>query len=278
MTVNHGFVVGLGLVLGSFLSVCIHRIPRSLSVVKPRSHCPHCGHYIRLWENIPLLSYLFLGGKCSMCREQIGWVYPVVEVLTAVLCFALFSKYGLSLIFLVNTVFFSLLLALIFVDLYARILPNSLTLGGMVFGFLTSPLQSKEFFLADASLSGLSSLMAQYLQSLLGAFVGSGLLWLVAKLYLKIRRREGMGFGDIKMMAMVGVFLGWHYALLTIFLGSFLGALVGSAFILVFRKGIRYELPFGTFLGIGAIVSTLWGEDLLTWYLAVGTDIPFTDC
>ncbi|MFQ5738914.1 MAG: prepilin peptidase [Acidobacteriota bacterium] len=254
-------VVAFGLALGSFLNVCIYRIPRGLSVILPRSHCPQCDHKIRPWENIPLLSYLFLGGRCGSCGRPIGWVYPAVEALTALLMYLLFLKYGFSFSLMVNAIAFSLLVVLIFIDLFERLLPNPLTLGGMVLGFLLAPLQSSEFFIASTP-----SLWEPYWQSFLGALIGGGVLWAVAKAYFKVRKVEGMGFGDIKMMAMVGAFLGWRFAWLTIFLGSLMGAVVGAFFIYSSGKDRRYELPFGSFLGVGAVIATLWGRDLLSWY------------
>ena len=252
--------------VGSFLNVCIHRVPKGRSVVRPRSRCPNCGKLIRPWENIPLLSYIFLKGKCSDCGARISWVYPTVEATTALVFFLLFRKYGFGPTLLVNMVFLGMVVALIFIDLFDRLLPNVITLSGMLIGLLTSPWQSPEFFGFPRFLNALGPVVEQLLGSIVGIVVGGGVLWLVAALYLRYRKIEGMGFGDIKMMAMVGAFLGWQSTWLTILLGSFLGAIVGSAYIFVFAKGRRYELPFGSFLGLGAIVSTLWGRDIMIWY------------
>ena len=267
MLLVDGFVVAFGLAVGSFLNICINRIPRGQSVMRPRSSCPHCNHAIRYWQNIPILSYLFLGGKCSQCGEGISWVYPTVEVATGLLFYLLFLKYGLSLPVVINMVFFGLLLILTFVDLFERILPNVLTLGGLVFGFMVSPFQSGEFYSPFRFLDLPDVIWTHYVDSILGILVGGGFLWFVAELYFRVRKVEGMGFGDIKMMAMVGAFLGWGYVWLTILLGSLLGALVGSIYILAFRRGQRYELPFGSFLAVGAIASTLWGREVLGVYL-----------
>ena len=264
----HLIVLVSGVVVGSFLNVCIHRIPRGLSVIGPGSRCPHCDSPIRAWENIPLLSFTFLRGRCRYCDQPIGWIYPTVEAFTALLFYLLFLKYGFNSPFFLNAVFFSLLIILMFSDLFERILPDVITLSGLLCGLLVAPFQSPEFFQDDLFWVGGSKFWTHYLQSLSGIVVGGGTLWFVASLYLKLRKVEGMGFGDVKMMAMVGAFLGWRYAWLTIFCGSLLGALVGSLYIYLFGKNRRYELPFGTFLGVGAVITTLWGRDLLSWYLS----------
>ena len=262
-------VITFGLAVGSFLNVCIYRLPLRRSVVFQRSHCRHCSVPLKPWDNIPLLSYLLLRGKCRNCGIPISWVYPLVEALTAVLFYLLFLKYQLGSPFFVNLAFLSMLVVLIFVDLLERILPNVITLGGLVVGFVVSPLQSREFLGSDPFLAWMGGNWSSYAQSLLGVLVGGGVLWAVAMIYRKVRKVEGMGLGDIKMMAMIGAFLGWQQTWLTIFLGSLTGALVGSVYIYVLKKGRRYELPFGSFLGIGAIVATLWGWDLVGWYLSL---------
>ena len=191
-----------------------------------------------------------------------------MELVTGLTFYLLFLKYGFHTPVFVNMVFFGLLLILTFVDLFERILPNVLTLGGAVFGFLVSPFQSGEFFYPFRFLDLPNVMWTHYVDSVIGILVGGGFLWFVAELYFRVRKIEGMGFGDIKMMAMVGAFLGWGYAWLTILLGSLLGAVVGSLFILISRKGRRYELPFGSFLAAGAIASTLWGRQVFSFYLS----------
>lgn len=262
-------VIIFGLVIGSFLNVCIYRLPRRRTVVLSRSRCPHCDTPLKPWENIPLLSFLLLRGKCGTCGGPISWVYPLVEGLNALLFYLLFLKYHFGYPFFVNLVFFAMLLVLIFVDLFERILPDIVTLGGLVVGIVVSPLQSNEFLDANSFFIRLNAPWGAYLQSALGVVAGAGILWAVAMLYLKIRKIEGMGFGDIKMMGMVGAFLGWRYVWMTILLGSFIGSLVGSIYIFILGKGARYELPFGTFLGAAAILTTLWGQDLVGWYLSL---------
>ncbi len=267
MSLVEGLVIAFGLAVGSFINVCIYRIPRGQSVLFPRSSCPKCDHPIRPWENIPILSYLLLRGKCSQCGCRISWVYPTVEVTTGLLFYLLFLKYGLHTPLFINMVFFSLLLILLFVDLFERLLPNVVTLGGLAFGLVMAPLQSEEFLAAFRFLDLPNVIWTQYIDSIFGILVGGGFLWLVAELYFRVKKVEGLGFGDIKMMAMVGAFLGWANTWLTILLGSLLGALIGSIYMVVFRKGRRYQLPFGSFLAVGAIASTLWGRKLLTFYL-----------
>ena len=262
----HGFVVVIGLIVGSFLNVCIYRVPRGRSVVHPRSACPRCGHPISALENIPVFSYLFLGGKCRQCGVKISWVYPLVEALTALLFYLLFLKYGFQSPFFVNIVFFSILVILIFIDLFERLLPDVFTLGGLAFGFVMAPFQSGEFF-PDAGPMNLTGMLLRYYDSFLGVLMGAGFLWLVAEVYLRMKKVEGMGFGDIKMMAMVGAFLGWQHTWMTILFGSLLGAMVGSLYIYVLAKGAKYELPFGSFLAFGAMISALWGKPIITAYL-----------
>ncbi len=266
MVLMHGFVVVVGLIVGSFLNVCIYRVPRGRSVVHPRSACPRCNHPISALENIPVLSYLFLGGKCRRCEAEISWVYPLVEAMTALLFYLLFMKYGFQSPFFVNIVFFSILVILIFIDLFERLLPDVFTLGGLAFGFFMAPFQSGELF-PDAGPMNLTGLLLRYYDSFLGVLMGAGFLWLVAEIYMRMKKVEGMGFGDIKMMAMVGAFLGWQHTWMTILFGSLLGAVVGSLYIYVLAKGTKYELPFGSFLAIGAMVSALWGKPIITAYL-----------
>jgi leader peptidase (prepilin peptidase) / N-methyltransferase len=258
-----------GLVLGSFLNVCIYRVPRGMSVVRPGSSCPQCERPVRPWENIPLLSYILQRGRCRGCGNRIGWVYPTVEVMTALTYWLLYLKYGLTAAFFLNALFGSILIVLIFIDLFHRILPDLFTLGGALVGFLLSPLQSPEFLLSGGALQLGGPVLNGYLNSLLGILFGGGFLWLVAFIYLKLRRVEGLGFGDVKMMGMVGAFLGWQFAWLTILIGSLLGAVFGGVFIYLSKRDRRYELPFGTFLGIAALGVTLGGSALLGWYLGL---------
>ena len=259
-----------GLLIGSFLAVCIFRIPAGESVIRPRSRCPECDHPIRVWDNIPVLSYLLLWGRCRDCGEPISWVQPVVEVSTAGLFILLWQQFGWAPPFLINLFFFCLLLVLAFIDLFHRILPDILNLSGLLLGLLVSPFQVPAFFHWRVSEEIVTPIWTNYPLSLLGIVVGGGLLWLVSAIYYKATGIEGMGFGDVKMLAMMGAFLGWRLALLSIFLGSVMGALVGTAVILILGKGRRYPLPFGTFLALGAMVTTLWGDFLLRLYMSGG--------
>ncbi|MBI4444376.1 MAG: prepilin peptidase [Acidobacteria bacterium] len=267
MTGEAVVVIVVGLAVGSFLNVCIHRLPRGSSVIWGRSRCPHCGSPIRPLENIPLVSFLVLRARCRRCGHRIGWIYPVVELMTAALFYVLYLKYGMSTPFWINGGFFALLVVLTFIDLFERILPDVLTLGGLVMGILLSPFQSSEFFAGDPFLpEKSSSLWMDYAHSLLGAVLGAGLVGVVAFGYWVLRKTEGMGHGDIKMMAMIGAFVGWRYAWLTVFLGSLAGAVMGSLYILLQKKGTRYELPFGSFIAFGAVIATLYGLRLVSWY------------
>ena len=274
MLVTEWFSVGLGLVVGSFLNVCILRLPRQQGIVSPRSACPHCGQALKPYDNIPLISFLLLGGKCRFCKAAISWQYPGVEVLTAATYWVTYVNYGLQWKTVVLLVFFSALIVLVFIDLNQRILPDVITLPGIVLGLGLSLLVEVEDSTGGSILylTGLPDCGGRWgslLSSLVGVVVCSGFLWLVAEVYFKWKKVEGMGFGDLKLMGMVGAFLGVKMALLTLMLGSLLGALIGLAFIKLTGKDSRYELPFGSFLGIAAIVVALWGQQLVSWYLEI---------
>ena len=274
MLLGELFFVILGLLIGSFLNVCISRIPREESIVLPKSHCPHCGNHIRPYDNIPLLSYLLLRGKCRSCGQRISWQYPAVEALTALTFWSAFLLLGFQLKTVILAIFFSAMVVLIFIDLNHRILPNVITLPGILAGLLFSLVAPVHDGTADSLLSlfGLnisSEALLSFLDSLIGALVCGGFLWLVADLYLRIRKIEGLGFGDIKLMGMVGAFLGMRLALLTIMLGSFMGAIIGLLYIKLAGKSARYELPFGSFLGIAAIIAALWGYQIIANYTRV---------
>lgn len=269
MMVELILVMLFGLAIGSFLNVCIYRLPREVSIMSPRSRCPNCDTPLRPWHNIPVISYLLLRGRCASCGESIGWVYPVVEIITAILLSLAYLEFGLTAPFLVNGILFCLLIILVFIDLFERILPNVITLGGAVAGFLLSPFQSSELLLPLTSGLGETPVAGSFLSSLVGALLGGGFLWIVAFLYFRLRKIEGMGFGDIKMMLMVGTYLGWQFTWLTIFLGSLLGVFLGSLYIVFFSPGRMYELPFGTFLGIAAVIVVLLGPEFVDWYFRV---------
>jgi leader peptidase (prepilin peptidase)/N-methyltransferase len=270
----------LGLVTGSFLNVCILRIPREESVVLPSSRCPACKTAIRPYDNIPVVSWLLLGGRCRKCKAPISPLYPIVELLTGLLFLACYLWVGPTVeletwvAFAKWATFAALLVVLTITDIRERILPdkvNFLGLGlGLVFSLFTAPVDgtaawlSRRLFDVPPPTAALS-----FADALLGAAAASGLLWLVAEGYFRLRGREGMGLGDVKMMAMAGAFLGVQRALMTIMVGSLLGSLIGAAVISVGRKGSDFELPFGTFLGAAALLVVFFGSPALAWYRSV---------
>jgi leader peptidase (prepilin peptidase)/N-methyltransferase len=233
----------VGACVGSFLNVVIHRLPREESIVSPRSRCPGCGREIRAWENIPIVSFIVLGGKCAGCGGAISWRYPAVELLTATGFVAIFLLDGPGIPLLRDLVFFSLLVPIVFIDIDHRIIPDELSLGGLAAGLLVS-------FLPGGDWKG----------SITGALLGGGILYATAVLYEKVRGAEGMGGGDIKLLAMIGAFVGWRGTLATIFVGSFLGAVGG---ILSMRKGgegLKTAIPFGPYLCVAALLSRYLGD------------------
>ena len=266
--------ISLGLKIGSFLNVCIVRIPRRQSIVSPRSSCTHCGRALKPYDNIPLISFLLLRGKCRFCKGTISWQYPLVEALTTALFWGALVNYGLQWKTAVLLVFFSALIVLVFIDLNHRLLPDVITLPGIALGIVLSPWVGVEDDLGTAllQLTGLPDSGGRWgwlMSSVLGALVCGGFLRLVGAVYFKLKKVEGLGGGDPKLMGMVGAFLGVKLGLLTIMLGSVLGALIGMAYIRMAGKDYRYPLPFGSFLGIAAIAAALWGEQLLSWYLGI---------
>lgn len=261
-----------GLVVGSFLNVCIVRLPHGTSISTPRSHCPQCKKLIPWYDNIPILSYIILRARCRWCKKKISARYPIVEALSGLVSALLFIKYGLGIEWIIFLGFSSALLVLAFIDLDHRILPDPITLNGIWIGVLASiylatpsPLVTR--ILRMIGLGTTNPRVIALAASLFGIIVGGGLLWGVAEAYLRLRGIEGMGFGDVKMMAMVGAFLGAPLTLLTIMIGSLLGSIIGLAFIRLASKTREYELPFGTFLSFAGIISVLYGQDLIRWYV-----------
>ena len=249
-----------GLIIGSFLNVCIFRLPRDLSVVAPRSFCIECEKTIAWYDLVPVVSYLLLRGKCRYCGASISGRYPLVELLTGfVFAFAVW-KFGLSLQALKLCVFGALLIALIFMDLADRILADEFTIGGTVIGlifawFVLLPPGLASLFSTSRSLP-LNSLF----EALLGAFVPTVCLFVLGFQYQKVRKREGLGLGDVKMVAMIGSFQGLIQGILSLMIGSVLGSVIGLVFMLAGKKDFKtYELPFGTFLGVGALAVALLG-------------------
>jgi leader peptidase (prepilin peptidase)/N-methyltransferase len=244
-----------GLVWGSFLNVVIYRLPREMSLLHPPSTCPGCGARIKPYDNVPVLSYLVLGGKCRSCGRRISFVYPAVEILTAAGFVLVFTQSGrsLGLGFFAGCLFTSALIVLGFIDYYHQVLPDAITMPGLVLALVYS------FFRDDLGFRG----------ALAGAVAGAGFLLLVYGAYRLIRKREGLGMGDVTMMLMVGAYLGIWRTLLTLVLGSFVGALVGVFFVVRRKRDLQFALPFGTFLAPAAFVSALWGQRIIDAYLAL---------
>lgn len=263
------FALALGLLIGSFLNVCIHRMPRCLSVVRPRSHCIACERTIAWYDNIPVVSYLLLRGRCRYCGARISPRYPVVELLTGLLFLFIVLRMGPTLAAAKLCLFAALLVGLIFSDFEELILPDEFTLGGLAAGLVFAWFVPVEDVTAHALL-WLSGIQAgpragSFAEAALGAAVPSLFLWLGGWLYEKVRHREGLGLGDVKLMAMVGAFLGLRGALLTLLAGSLLGSVIGLAWIAIARKdAATFELPFGTFLGAAGIGVALFGTTLLS--------------
>ena len=243
-------VAGLfGLLLGSFLNVVIYRLPRGQSLVTPPSTCPGCGSRIRPVDNIPVLSWILLGGKCHKCGAPISIQYPLVELATGLLFLLVAALTPAGPLLVARLLFVVTLVVLFGIDLHHQILPNVITLPGIAIGFLFS-------LVAPPG----------WLNSLIGIALGGGILYGIAAAYYAVRREEGLGMGDVKMLAMIGAFLGWKAVLVTLILSSFAGALVGIGIIALSRGSMRLALPFGTFLAVGALAAMIVGEPLVAWY------------
>lgn len=230
------FTFAFGACVGSFLNVCIHRIPEGKSILSPPSSCPICNTPIRFYDNIPILSYLILFGKCRNCKARISIQYPIVEAVTGFFAILVLNYFGFSIDSLIYFAFIASLIVITFIDLRLQIIPDIISLPGIVIGFVSS------FFLQDITV----------LNSLAGILIGGGTLFLVAYGYEKLTGIEGMGMGDIKLIAMIGAFLGWRAVLLSIFIGSFAGAIIGTIAMLIQKKDTKYAIPFGPFLALGA--------------------------
>lgn len=242
-----------GAIVGSFLNVCIHRLPKSESIVKPGSHCPKCKTQIRFYDNIPMISYFLLRGRCRYCKGSISIQYPLVEGITALCSLFLFIKFGPSLNYLFYFSFISALIVITVIDLFHQIIPDAISLPGIGVGLLGS------FIVPHITL----------LNSLKGMLLGGGGLFIVATIYQWLFKREGMGGGDVKLLAMIGAFLGWRAVLLTILLSSLIGSITGIAFIALKGKDFKYAIPFGPFLSLGAAIALFFGEDIIEWYLYI---------
>jgi leader peptidase (prepilin peptidase)/N-methyltransferase len=241
-----------GAVFGSFLNVCIYRLPRAQSIVFNRSMCTACQRQLAWFENIPIVGYVVLGGRCRTCRERIALRYLLVEVLTTLMFGAAWMYYGPGWLLASRLVFGCALVVLFAIDLEHQLLPNVITLpgivAGVVFSFFTEP---------------------GWQASLIGVLLGGGILSAIAAIYYRVRREEGLGGGDIKMLSMIGAFLGWQAVLLTLFLASIAGALTGLALMATGRSGPKHALPFGTFLAMGAACAATVGPAFIAWYVSL---------
>ena len=250
ITLVFGFIFGT--VVGSFLNVCIHRLPQGQSIILPSSHCPHCKTPIHFYDNIPLLSFALLRGKCRACHAPISWRYPLVEFLMGFFSVILLVRYGISTLYLVYFAFFASLTLVSFIDLPHRIIPDVISLPGILIGVVISLLHPQ----------------LSFKDSLIGVLVGGGSLYVVASVYHLVTKREGMGGGDVKLLAMIGAFIGWKGVLFTILCSSFIGSVVGVTLMLISSKAdSKYAVPFGPFLSLGAVIYVLWGEALINWYV-----------
>jgi leader peptidase (prepilin peptidase)/N-methyltransferase len=248
------FALVFGAVVGSFLNVCICRLPEGKSIVSPPSACPRCGKGISWYDNIPVISFLVLRARCRSCGEPISWRYPLVEALNGILTLLLFSKFGPTLLFPALFIFCSSLVVITFIDLDHQIIPDEISLPGIVIGFLFS------FFLPGIG----------WLNSLFGILLGGGSLFLVAWSYEKLTGKEGMGGGDIKLLAMMGAFLGWRSVPFIIFAASLVGSVIGVAVMMLQKKDGKLAIPFGPFLAFGAVLYIFYGPQLIDWYLSIG--------
>lgn len=247
-----GVIFAFGSCIGSFLNVCIYRMPREQSLVKPRSRCPHCRRQIRWFDNIPILSFLALRGTCRHCQKPISWRYPIVELLTALTAIAVFLSFGLS---FVSVIYFAFLCALIvssFIDLEFQIIPDEISVGGMVVGLFLSVL--------IPALHGTDLRLIALGRSLIGLIVGGGILYITGLIGDFLFRKESMGGGDIKLLAMAGSILGWQAVLLTFVLAP-LFALVPGLWVLLFRRS--HVIPYGPFLSIALVVSLFFGNQMI---------------
>ena len=240
-----------GSCIGSFLNVCIYRLPNSKSIVYPPSACPGCGTPIRFYDNIPILSFLLLRGKCRSCHTRVSLRYPLIELMGGLFAICVYLKFGISLHALIYYILIASLIVVIFIDIDYMIIPNEITLPGIPVGFIAA------LFLPEIT----------YIDSLLGISLGFGVFWIIGQVHYMIRKTEGMGGGDIKLLAMIGAFIGWKGILLTIFLSSAIGTISNIPGMLASRKFFNYKLPYGPFIAIGAIIHIFFGDKLIDWYI-----------
>ncbi|MDD4240280.1 MAG: prepilin peptidase [Smithellaceae bacterium] len=247
------FAFIFGAAIGSFLNVCIFRIPAGQSIVKPLSRCPSCEHPIRFYDNIPIISFILLRGRCRDCGAKISWRYPLVELISGLLALALFLKFGPTLNFLVFFIFTAVLIVIAFIDIDHQIIPDILSLPGI-----------PVFFLAAVFI-----VKVPWHEALIGLVVGGGILLAIALFYEFIAKREGMGGGDIKLLAMIGGFFGWKALIFVLLFSSLAGAVVGIAAMIIKKKDMKYAVPFGPFLSAAAVAYIFWG-DIFMRFLVLG--------
>ncbi len=250
----------LGLCLGSFANVCIVRLPADESIVRPPSHCPNCGHELSWWENIPILSYIFLMGRCRGCSTSISPIYPIVEALCLFLSLFTWWKFGNPLeYFLYFLLLIMPLVVISLIDLEHRIIPNEISIPLIPVGLIVNVVLSASYGWGYKSGA---------IDSILGILVGGGSLLLVAFGYEKLKKQEGLGGGDIKLIAGLGAFFGWRAVIFILFASSVIGSVIGLLMIAIFRKDMKYAIPFGPFLAAAGLLYLFWGREILTWYLS----------
>jgi leader peptidase (prepilin peptidase)/N-methyltransferase len=242
-----------GLAWGSFLNVVIYRLPLGMSLLKPPSFCPGCEQKIRFYDNIPVLSYVILRGKCRTCRTKIPFSTLLVEILTPLSFLLIYQKYSLSFFFFASCVFASAMIVLGFIDFYHQILPDEITLPGLALALIYAP------FRTDLDLR----------QALVGAVAGAGFLLFIYGAYYLLRKKEGLGMGDVTMMLLIGAYLGLRLTFFTLILASFAGAIAGVFLLFFQKKDLQYSLPFGTFLAPAAFFALLWGDAIIQAYLGL---------
>jgi leader peptidase (prepilin peptidase)/N-methyltransferase len=240
----------LGLCLGSFMNVCIHRIPLKESIIYPPSRCPVCGSGIPFWNNIPLISYIFLRGRCSTCRSRISLRYPVVELIGGLSAVSLLKIYGMTGEWVIYYLLTLALVVVSFIDIDHRIIPDQITLPGIILGFFASLILPRMAFI----------------DSLIGAVLGGGILLGIGLIYYAVTQKEGMGGGDVKLLSMIGAFIGWKGVLFSLVIASFFGSAVGLLLMLKSRQGMKTAVPFGPFLATGGIAFIHLGHQLISWY------------
>ena len=251
ITLVFGFVFGT--VIGSFLNVCIHRIPQGKSIIAPSSHCPHCKKPIRFYDNFPLVSFICLRGRCRACNAPISLRYPLVEFLMGLFSLILLVQFGISALYLIYFALFASLTLISFIDLTHRIIPDVISLPGIIIGLVISLLHPQ----------------MSIINSLKGLLLGGGSLYVVASIYQLVTKREGMGGGDVKLLAMIGAFIGWKGVLFTILCSSFIGSVVGVTMMLISSADSKYAVPFGPFLSLGAMIYVLFGDPWISWYIGI---------